>query len=103
MERVVIQKPFHTTIPWLAVALLCACAPTGGLAKVTTVLKANYTPVNTVVLSVGDLTHGSAEGLFTAGDAAIKAANAVDKAIEDYGRSGNEGAGPAYFSGRLGN
>jgi 2',3'-cyclic-nucleotide 2'-phosphodiesterase (5'-nucleotidase family) len=82
----------------------------GGLAKVTTVLKQNYTPGETLFLSVGDLTHGSAEGLFTVGDAVIKAANAVDQSIREIGGDGIDaftpgnwdfGYGPAVFRNRF--
>ncbi|MGB5440720.1 MAG: hypothetical protein WBN90_13860 [Gammaproteobacteria bacterium] len=82
----------------------------GGLAKVTTVIKQNYTPGKTVFLSCGDMTHGSAEGLFTVGDAVIKVVNAVDKAIEDMGGDGVDvftpgnwdfGYGPAIFRNRF--
>jgi 2',3'-cyclic-nucleotide 2'-phosphodiesterase (5'-nucleotidase family) len=82
----------------------------GGLAKVTTVIKNNYTPGKTVFLTCGDMTHGSAEGLFTVGDAVIKAVNAVDKAIEDMGGNGVDaftpgnwdfGYGPAIFRNRF--
>ena len=85
-------------------------AQAGGVAKVATVLKDNYTPGKTIFLSVGDMTHGSAEGLFTAGDAVMKAANAVDKAIEDHGGEGIDaftpgnwdfGYGPAVFRNRF--
>ena len=82
----------------------------GGLAKVTPVIKENYTPGKTVFLTCGDMTHGSAEGLFTVGDAVIKAVNAVDKAIEDMGGNGVDaftpgnwdfGYGPAIFRNRF--
>ena len=82
----------------------------GGLAKVTTVIKDNYTPGKTIFLTCGDMTHGSAEGLFTVGDAVIKAVNAVDKAIEDMGGDGVDaftpgnwdfGYGPAIFRNRF--
>ena len=82
----------------------------GGLAKVTTVIKDNYTPGKTVFLTCGDMTHGSAEGLFTVGDAVIKVVNAVDKAIEDMGGDGVDaftpgnwdfGYGPAVFRNRF--
>ncbi len=82
----------------------------GGLAKVTTVIKDNYLLDRTLYLNCGDLTHGSAEGLFTVGDAVIKAANAVDKAIEDMGGHGIDaftpgnwdfGYGPAVFRNRF--
>jgi len=82
----------------------------GGLAKVTKVIKDNYRPGKTLFLTCGDMTHGSAEGLFTVGDAVIKAVNAVDKAIEDMGGDGVDvftpgnwdfGYGPAVFRNRF--
>lgn len=82
----------------------------GGLAKVTTVIKDHYIHGRTLVLNCGDLTHGSAEGLFTVGDAVMKAVNAVDKAIEDIGGHGIDvftpgnwdyGYGPAVFRNRF--
>ena len=82
----------------------------GGLAKLTTVIKNNYTVGKTLFLSCGDMTHGSAEGLFTSGDAVIKAVNAVDKAIEDMGGAGVDAFtpgnwdfayGPAIFRNRF--
>lgn len=82
----------------------------GGVAKVARVLKDNYTVGKTIFLTCGDMTHGSAEGLFTVGDAVIKAVNAVDKAIEDIGGDGVDaftpgnwdfGYGPAIFRNRF--
>ena len=82
----------------------------GGVAKVARVLKDNYTVGKTIFLTCGDMTHGSAEGLFTVGDAVIKAVNAVDKAIEDVGGDGVDaftpgnwdfGYGPAIFRNRF--
>lgn len=82
----------------------------GGLAKVTAVIKKNYIVGKTLYLNTGDLTHGSAEGLFTVGDAVMKVANAVDKAIEDIGGAGIDvftpgnwdyGYGPAVFRNRF--
>ena len=82
----------------------------GGMAKLATVITDNYVLGKTVYLNCGDLTHGSAEGLFTVGDAVMKAVNAVDKAIEDMGGGGIDaftpgnwdyGYGPAVFRNRF--
>jgi sulfur-oxidizing protein SoxB len=82
----------------------------GGLAKVARVITDNYVVGRTLYLNTGDLTHGSAEGLFTVGDAVMKVVNAVDKAIEDIGGAGIDaftpgnwdyGYGPAVFRNRF--
>ncbi len=50
----------------------------GGLARLKTVVNTiRADNSNTLVLSVGDLTHGSAEGMFTVGDAMMAAINAM--------------------------
>jgi sulfur-oxidizing protein SoxB len=56
---------------------------------------------NTLVLSVGDITHGSAEGMFTVGDAMMVAINALG--IDAF-TPGNwdYGYGPAVFRGHFG-
>src|SRR5210317_1842388 len=54
-------------------------ANAGGLAKLKTVVDGiRAENPQSLLLSCGDLTHGSAETLFTVGDAMIKAINAFD-------------------------
>jgi S-sulfosulfanyl-L-cysteine sulfohydrolase len=56
---------------------------------------------NTLVLSVGDLTHGSAEGMFTVGDAMMAAFNAMGIDVFTPG-NWDYGYGPAVFRGHFG-
>ena len=74
-------------------AFITYATEAGGLAKVARVITDNYVVGRTLYLNTGDLTHGSAEGLFTVGDAVMKVVNAVDKAIEDIGGAGIDASG----------
>jgi 2',3'-cyclic-nucleotide 2'-phosphodiesterase (5'-nucleotidase family) len=56
---------------------------------------------NTLVLSVGDITHGSAEGMFTVGDAMMVAINALGIDVFTPG-NWDYGYGPAVFRGHFG-
>jgi sulfur-oxidizing protein SoxB len=56
---------------------------------------------NTLVLSVGDITHGSAEGMFTVGDAMMAAINALGIDVFTPG-NWDYGYGPAVFRGHFG-
>jgi 2',3'-cyclic-nucleotide 2'-phosphodiesterase (5'-nucleotidase family) len=73
----------------------------GGLAKLKTVVDGirAENPDN-LLLSCGDLTHGSAETLFTVGDAMIKAMNAFDIDVFTPG-NWDFGYGPAVFRNRF--
>ena len=73
----------------------------GGLARLKTVVDAirAENPEN-LLLSCGDLTHGSAETLFTVGDAMIKAMNAFDIDVFTPG-NWDFGYGPAVFRNRF--
>ena len=55
---------------------------------------------NTLVLSVGDITHGSAEGMFTVGDAMMAAINALGIDVFTPG-NWDYGYGPAVFRGHF--
>jgi sulfur-oxidizing protein SoxB len=55
---------------------------------------------NTLVLSVGDLTHGSAEGMFTVGGAMMAAFNAIGIDVFTPG-NWDYGYGPAVFRGHF--
>jgi len=73
----------------------------GGLAKLKTVVDGIRTEKpDHLLLSCGDLTHGSAEALFTVGDAMIKAMNAFDIDIFTPG-NWDFGYGPAVFRNRF--
>ena len=69
----------------------------GGLARLKTLANSirNDNP-NTLILSVGDLTHGSAEGMFTVGDAMMVAINAMGIDVFTPG-NWDYGYGPAVF------
>jgi sulfur-oxidizing protein SoxB len=73
----------------------------GGLAKLKAVVDGIRTenPDN-LLLSCGDLTHGSAEALFTVGDAMIKAMNLFDIDVFTPG-NWDYGYGPAVFRNRF--
>lgn len=73
----------------------------GGLARLKTVVD-NIRADNpdALLLSAGDLTHGSAETLFTVGDAMIKAMNAFDIDVFTPG-NWDFGYGPAVFRNRF--
>jgi len=58
-------------------------------------------PGNTLVLSAGDITHGSAEGMFTVGDAMMVAINALGIDVFTPG-NWDYGYGPAVFRGHFG-
>ncbi len=58
-------------------------------------------PGNTLILSVGDITHGSAEGMFTVGDAMMVAINALGIDVFTPG-NWDYGYGPAVFRGHFG-
>lgn len=73
----------------------------GGLAKLKTVVDGiRAENPNNLLLSCGDLTHGSAETLFTVGDAMIKAMNAFDIDVFTPG-NWDFGYGPAVFRNRF--
>jgi sulfur-oxidizing protein SoxB len=57
-------------------------------------------PGNTLVLSAGDITHGSAEGMFTVGDAMMVAINALGIDVFTPG-NWDYGYGPAVFRGHF--
>jgi S-sulfosulfanyl-L-cysteine sulfohydrolase len=75
-------------------------ASAGGLARLKTVVDdiRDDNP-DAVLLSCGDLTHGSAEALFTVGDAMMKAMNAFDIDVFTPG-NWDFGYGPAVFRNR---
>jgi len=56
---------------------------------------------NTLILSAGDITHGSAEGMFTVGDAMMVAINALGIDVFTPG-NWDYGYGPAVFRGHFG-
>jgi 2',3'-cyclic-nucleotide 2'-phosphodiesterase (5'-nucleotidase family) len=58
-------------------------------------------PGNTLVLSAGDITHGSAEAMFTVGDAMMVAINALGIDVFTPG-NWDYGYGPAVFRGHFG-
>ncbi|MGD2053205.1 MAG: 5'-nucleotidase C-terminal domain-containing protein, partial [Gammaproteobacteria bacterium] len=73
----------------------------GGLAKLKTVIdQIRDDNPDSVLLSCGDLTHGSAETLFTVGDAMIKAMNEFDIDVFTPG-NWDFGYGPAVFRHRF--
>ncbi len=75
----------------------------GGLARLkylADTIKADN-PGNTLVLSVGDITHGSAEGMFTVGDAMMTGINALGIDVFTPG-NWDYGYGPAVFRGHFG-
>jgi sulfur-oxidizing protein SoxB len=75
----------------------------GGLARLkylADTIKADN-PGNTLILSVGDITHGSAEGMFTVGDAMMVAINALGIDVFTPG-NWDYGYGPAVFRGHFG-
>ena len=73
----------------------------GGLAKLKTVVdRIRMDNPDSVLLSCGDLTHGSAEALFTVGDAMIKAMNEFDIDVFTPG-NWDFGYGPAVFRHRF--
>ena len=73
----------------------------GGLAKLKTVVDGiRGNNPESLLLSCGDLTHGSAETLFTVGDAMIKAMNAFDIDVFTPG-NWDFGYGPAVFRHRF--
>jgi len=75
----------------------------GGLARLkylADTIKADN-PGNTLVLSAGDITHGSAEGMFTVGDAMMVAINALGIDVFTPG-NWDYGYGPAVFRGHFG-
>jgi len=74
----------------------------GGLARLKFLadkIKADN-PGNTLILSAGDITHGSAEGLFTVGDAMMVAINALGIDVFTPG-NWDYGYGPAVFRGHF--
>ena len=74
----------------------------GGLARLKNLadtIKADN-PGNTLILSVGDITHGSAEGMFTVGDAMMVAINALGIDVFTPG-NWDYGYGPAVFRGHF--
>jgi len=76
-------------------------ASAGGLARLKTVVDDIRTDnPDAVLLSCGDLTHGSAEALFTVGDAMMKAMNAFDIDVFTPG-NWDFGYGPAVFRHRF--
>jgi 2',3'-cyclic-nucleotide 2'-phosphodiesterase (5'-nucleotidase family) len=76
-------------------------ANAGGLAKLKTVVDGiRAENPQSLLLSCGDLTHGSAETLFTVGDAMIKAINAFDIDVFTPG-NWDFGYGPAVFRNRF--
>ncbi len=73
----------------------------GGLAKLKTVVdQIRLDNPDSVLLSCGDLTHGSAETLFTVGDAMIAAMNEFDIDVFTPG-NWDFGYGPAVFRNRF--
>lgn len=73
----------------------------GGLAKLKTVVdRIRMDNPDSVLLSCGDLTHGSAEALFTVGDAMIKAMNEFGIDVFTPG-NWDFGYGPAVFRHRF--
>jgi S-sulfosulfanyl-L-cysteine sulfohydrolase len=75
----------------------------GGLARLKKIaddIKASN-PGNTLLLSVGDITHGSAEGMFTVGDAMLAGINALGIDVFTPG-NWDYGYGPAVFRGHFG-
>ncbi len=76
-------------------------ASAGGLARLKTVVNSiRADNPEAVLLSAGDLTHGSAETLFTVGDAMMKAMNAFDIDVFTPG-NWDFGYGPAVFRNRF--
>ena len=76
-------------------------ASAGGLARLKTVVDdIRQDNPQALLLSCGDLTHGSAEALFTVGDAMIKAMNAFDIDVFTPG-NWDFGYGPAVFRHRF--
>ncbi len=76
-------------------------ASAGGLARLKTVVDdIRADNPEAVLLSAGDLTHGSAETLFTVGDAMMKAINAFDIDVFTPG-NWDFGYGPAVFRNRF--
>ncbi len=72
-------------------------ASAGGLARLKTVVDSIRSDnPDAVLLSCGDLTHGSAEALFTVGDAVMKAINQFDIDVFTPG-NWDYGYGPAVF------
>ncbi|UCE89060.1 MAG: 5'-nucleotidase C-terminal domain-containing protein, partial [Pseudomonadota bacterium] len=73
----------------------------GGLARLKTIVDSiRDDDPHSLLLSCGDLTHGSAEGLFTLGDAVIKAMNAFEIDVFTPG-NWDFGYGPAVFRNRF--
>ena len=73
----------------------------GGLARLKTLADSiRRDNPNTLVLSVGDITHGSAEGMFTVGDAMMVAINALGIDVFTPG-NWDYGYGPAVFRGHF--
>jgi sulfur-oxidizing protein SoxB len=73
----------------------------GGLARLKTLADSiRQDNPNTLVLSVGDITHGSAEGMFTVGDAMMVAINALGIDVFTPG-NWDYGYGPAVFRGHF--
>jgi len=75
----------------------------GGLARLkylADTIKADN-PGNTLILSAGVITHGSAEGMFTVGDAMLAAINALGIDVFTPG-NWDYGYGPAVFRGHFG-
>ncbi|MGD8618459.1 MAG: 5'-nucleotidase C-terminal domain-containing protein, partial [Gammaproteobacteria bacterium] len=75
----------------------------GGLArlkKIADEIKASN-PGNSLLLSAGDITHGSAEGMFTVGDAMMVGINALGIDVFTPG-NWDFGYGPAVFRGHFG-
>jgi len=73
----------------------------GGLARLKYLAdKIRKDNPNTLVLSVGDITHGSAEGMFTVGDAMMVAINALGIDVVTPG-NWSYGYGPAVFRGHF--
>jgi 2',3'-cyclic-nucleotide 2'-phosphodiesterase (5'-nucleotidase family) len=73
----------------------------GGLAKLKTIVdRIRRDNPESLLLSCGDLTHGSAETLFTVGDAMIKAMNAFEIDVFTPG-NWDFGYGPAVFRHRF--
>ena len=76
-------------------------ASTGGLARLKTVVDGiRADNPDALLLSAGDLTHGSAETLFTVGDAMMKAMNAFGIDVFTPG-NWDFGYGPAVFRNRF--